>query len=71
METTADNLRDALESAFSTNPQLRGYILDEQGDLRFHVAIFIDGRRVIDRTNLRDALNADSQVYILQALSGG
>ena len=71
VETSADNLRDALETAFQVNPTLRGYILDEQNDLRFHVVIFIDGKRVTQRTGLRDTIGLHSQVYILQALSGG
>lgn len=71
VETVADNLRDALEAAFQVNPNLRGYILDEQGDLRFHVVVFIDGKRVIQRSGLRDPLSSNSQVYVLQALSGG
>lgn len=71
VETTADNLRDALEAAFQINPTLRAYILDEQGDLRFHVVIFIDGKRVMQRSGLRNPLDKDSKVYVLQALSGG
>lgn len=71
VETDAANLRAGLESAFSINPRLRGYVLDEQGHLRENVAIFIDGRRCAERVRLADPLGPDSQVYILQALSGG
>jgi sulfur-carrier protein len=71
IETGAPLLRAALEDAFSVNPRLRGYILDEQGHLRQHVAVFIDGRRIRDRMLLTDPLTADSTVHVLQALSGG
>ncbi|HEU4777570.1 MAG TPA: MoaD/ThiS family protein [Telluria sp.] len=71
VETDAADLRAGLESAFSINPRLRGYVLDEQGHLRENVAIFIDGRRCAERVRLADRLGPDSQVYILQALSGG
>lgn len=71
VETGAAQLRAGLEAAFAVNPLLRGYVLDEQGHLRENVAIFIDGRRCADRVRLDDALAPDSQVYILQALSGG
>ena len=47
------------------------YILDDQGHLRTHVAVFIDGHRAQDRRGLTDALTAQSKVYVLQALSGG
>jgi molybdopterin synthase sulfur carrier subunit len=69
--TAAATLREAMEAAFDINPRLRHYVLDEQGHLRPHVAVFIDGRRVVDRTTLSDALAADDKVYVLQALTGG
>jgi hypothetical protein len=71
IDTSADTLRSALEAAFAVNPQLRGYIVDEQGHLRPNVVIFIDGNRVRDRVTLNNKLAADSNVYVLQALSGG
>lgn len=69
--TSALVLRDALSAAFALNPRLRDYVLDEQGHLRFHVAIFIDGQRVRDHVRLDDVLQPDSQIHVLQALSGG
>lgn len=69
--TPATSLREALEAAFIHNPRLRTYVLDEQGHLRFHVVIFIDGRRVQDRVHLNDVLQPDSRIHVLQALSGG
>lgn len=71
VDTDALTLRAALGSAFSGNPLLRSYVLDDQGHVRENVVIFIDGRRVADRTGLNDALGPGSTVYILQALSGG
>ncbi|MGH8852931.1 MAG: MoaD/ThiS family protein [Telluria sp.] len=71
VETGAASLRLGLESAFALNPLLRGYVLDDQGHLRDNVVIFIDGRRCADRRRLDDPLQADSRVYVLQALSGG
>lgn len=67
----AATLGDALAQVFAANPQARGYILDDQGGLRTHVAVFIDGERARDRRGLGDALQADSQVHVLQALTGG
>lgn len=71
IDTAAATLRAALDAAFKINPRLRGYILDEQGHLRPHVVIFIDGQRVTDRIGLNDALSADSSIHVLQALTGG
>lgn len=64
-------LRDVLESVFQDHPQLRGYILDDQGAIRQHVAVFVDGVQVHDRTSLEDKVSADSEVHVFQALSGG
>ena len=71
VDTSAATLREALEAAFTASPRMRGYVLDEQGDLRANVVVFIDGRRCLDRHRLDDTLGPDSQVHVLQALSGG
>ena len=70
-DTPASTLREAMEAAFHFNPRLRDYVLDEQGHLRQHVVVFIEGRRVVDRVALSDALAPDDRVYVLQALTGG
>jgi hypothetical protein len=71
VDTTAADLRSALDACFADHPRLRGYVLDEQGGLRENVVIFIDGQRARDPKRLDDALAPSSQVHILQALSGG
>ncbi|WP_428421750.1 MoaD/ThiS family protein [Methylibium sp.] len=67
----AATLAEALEQVFRTNPQARGYLLDDQGALRAHVAVFIDGQRARDRQRLSDTLRPDAEVHVLQALTGG
>jgi molybdopterin converting factor small subunit len=52
-------------------PGLQSYVLDERGSLRRHVNIFIDGKMINDRNKLTDAFCAGSEIYIMQALSGG
>ena len=64
-------LREVLDAAFIDSPALRGYILDEQGRLRQHIVVFIDGEASLDRVMLSDPLGPDAQVYVMQALSGG
>ncbi|MBU6260581.1 MAG: MoaD/ThiS family protein [Burkholderiales bacterium] len=71
VRTAATTLRAALDEAFAGNPRLRGYVLDDQGHLRANVVVFIDGRRSSDRVALSEALRPDSEVHVLQALSGG
>ena len=71
LDCEAGTLRQALESAFAANPRLRGYVLDDQGHVRPNVAIFVDGRRCADAVAQSDPLLPTSQVYVMQALSGG
>jgi len=40
---------EALAAVFEARPALRGYVLDDQGALRRHVAVYIDGKAVRDR----------------------
>ncbi len=60
-----------LDGYFSANPRARGYVLDEQGAVRKHIVIFVDGRPIRDRAQLADATPPASEVYVMQALSGG
>jgi hypothetical protein len=66
----AATVRDAVAALEARWPGLGFYVTDEQGMLRQHVAVFLDGRRVEDRA-LRDAVAPSSVVHIVQALSGG
>ena len=64
-------LVEILEEMDVNYPGVRSYVLDEQGRLRQHVNIFIDGAIIKDRAALSDPFSEDSEIYILQALSGG
>lgn len=66
-----DTVAAALRAVFADNPRLRGYVLDDQGRLRQHVAIFVDGRMIADRVHLSDAVRASGEIFVVQALSGG
>lgn len=61
----------ALAAVFASRPALRGYVLDDQGALRRHVAVYINGKPVSDREHLTDPVGLDDDIYVLQALSGG
>lgn len=66
-----DTVAAVLAEVFAVNPRLRSYLLDDQGQVRRHVAIFVDAERIGDRRHLSDRVGADSEVYVVQALSGG
>jgi hypothetical protein len=67
----ASTVREALDAVFEVNPPLRSYILDDQGRLRRHVNIFVNGGLIADRTCQSDAIGVSDDIYVFQALSGG
>jgi molybdopterin synthase sulfur carrier subunit len=70
-EVEGGTVRDVLESYFGLFGQARGYVLDDQGRLRQHMAIFIDGCQIRDRDMLSDPVAVNAVVDLVQALSGG
>ena len=64
-------LSDIIAEMEAAYPGLRSYVLDEQGQLRKHVNIFIDGAMIKDKAKLTDTFHDNSEIYIMQALSGG
>lgn len=70
-ELEASALREAFEQVFLDSPRLRGYILDDQGQIRQHVAVFVDNVLLRDRVNWNIPLRSDSRIFVMQALSGG
>ena len=70
-EAAGATVREVLDGVFAANPQARSYVLDDQGALRRHMTIFIDGVMISDRRGLVDSVDEASTIYVFQALSGG
>ena len=72
-ECTVDGttVAEALGAVFARHPKLRNYVLDDQGALRTHVIVFVDGEAMKDRQRLSDPLTPGAELYVMQALSGG
>ena len=66
-----ESVRGALDAYFARHPQVRGYVLDEQGALRQHVVVFVGATQVRDRSHLADAVAEADEIWVMQALSGG
>ena len=71
MKVGGGTLIEVLNGVFDALPQARGYVVDGHGALRRHMNIFINSERVADRASLTDTVPDGSDVYIMQALSGG
>lgn len=71
LDVNGDTLGSALEDVFLRHPGLRGYVLDELGRLRHHVAVFVDGDALPHRDALAHPLASGARAHLMQALSGG
>ena len=70
-EVEAKTVGEALDRYFERYPEVRGYVLDDQGAVRHHMLVLLDGISIGDRKRLSDPLAADSEIFVFQALSGG
>jgi sulfur-carrier protein len=61
---------DALESLWKVHPALRDRILNEQGEIRRHVNIFVGSDDVKHLKGLATRLKSD-ELHIFNAVSGG
>jgi sulfur carrier protein ThiS len=46
-------------------------VLADLGTLRHHFMVFVEGAPIRDRRDLSDPVRDASEVYVMQALSGG
>lgn len=58
---------EALRELERTHPKLGGWVLDDQGRVREHVAVFLDGERVRGEAEIAEA----DRLEIVGAVSGG
>lgn len=71
LQVSGATVREVMEAYFQAQPAVRGYVLDDQGRLRQHMAIFIGGRQLRDAEGLSDPVPPDAEIDIIQSLSGG
>ena len=64
---SGETVHEALRDLERSHPRLTGWVLDERGTLREHVAVFVGGERV----DAEAALSATDRLEIIGAISGG
>jgi len=71
IDIEANTVADVVQAADARWDGIADYVVDEQGRLRKHVNIFVDGELIYDKETLSDKVNENSKIFIMQALSGG
>lgn len=66
-EVTGEDVGQVLSHLFETEPGLRNHLIDEGGQIRTHVLVFVNGERADLSTPVPDG----AEVQVLQAVSGG
>ena len=64
-------LAEVLDAVAADYPRVKDYVLDDQGRVRKHIAIFVDGAMQPRDRALALPMSEASDVYVFQALSGG
>lgn len=60
-------VRGVIEDLEARHPKIVGWVRDEQGELRPHVKVFVNG----EVATLEDPVSAGDEIRILPAISGG
>lgn len=67
----AETVAEVVQAANARWDGIADYVVDEQGALRKHVNIFVDGELIYDKQTLSDKVTSASKIFVMQALSGG
>jgi molybdopterin synthase sulfur carrier subunit len=70
-DETLATLRDALELLWMLYPGIRDRVVNEQGQLREHINLFVGNEDVRYTGGLMTPLHAGAEIWIIAAVSGG
>jgi molybdopterin converting factor small subunit len=70
LDSNFSSVGEALESLCKQHPAIRDRILNEQGEIRQHVNIFLGSDDVRRLDGLKTAVKSD-EIHIFNAVSGG
>jgi sulfur-carrier protein len=71
VEQSSADVRGLLQSLWQLHPALKDRIVDEQGEIRPHINIFVDGEAIRLTGNQETAVPESAEVMIVPAVSGG
>lgn len=65
------NVSEAFDALWQLHPALRDRVLDEQGEVRQHINVFVGEESIRFANGLATALPEKSEILIVPAVSGG
>ena len=71
LKSSPKTVRQALEELWGLHVGLRDRVVTEQGQLRQHVNIFLDGENIRRKELLETAVPENGEITILPSVSGG
>ena len=71
LEVDGSNVKEAIEELAVNFPDLRKHLIDENGQLRTFVNIFVGDNDIRDLQKGETKVSADSVVSIIPAIAGG
>ena len=71
VDAAATNIREALQQLWLVHPGLRDRVLNERGEVRLHVNIFLEDENIRRKQFLDTEVPDDSEITILPSVSGG
>ncbi|WP_212747617.1 MoaD/ThiS family protein [Fodinibius saliphilus] len=70
-DTQADNLSDALQAFVDEYPDVEENLLDDNGNIRSYIKLYIGDEKVSPNENGTIAIDNDTEVSIVPAIAGG
>ena len=70
-ETQKDNLSDAIQAFIERYPKVKQNLLDEDGEIRSYIKLYIGTDEVQPAKNGPVSLEEDTEVSIVPAIAGG
>ena len=58
---------EVLRTLEAEHPRIIGWVLDEQGRIRRHVNVFVDGELIRED----EAIGPDARIHVLPSITGG
>lgn len=71
VESSPQTVADALQELWQLHVGLRDRVVNEQGQLRTHVNIFVDGENIRRKQLLDTPISNRTEITILPSVSGG